>query len=222
MADPSLHLVSPSNARAVLATACLFSAMPDLEGRAYTVLSESISSSNVADLLNWLSARIPAATGGGNGANGFASSNGASGSSASGWDTHAPTPAYGNWPARLHADALDFLLHTLPAQLTASAAEGVSLAADPRLLAAYAPLPFDLFKHVVESPELPISFIQDRFGCCKRVIAARKKLAVAQGAGPSQYEETVVLALKSDGDGMQVHITRKPKRSRAPLWKTEG
>lgn len=191
--------------------------MPDLEQRAYSVVAESISAANVGELIHWLSARIPS--------NGFTFGSNIPGAppitATDGWDT-APA-MYGEWSTRLRHEVLDFLLRALPAQLMA---DGTPLHTNPHLLTAYAPLPFDLFKQVVESPELPISFIQDRFGFAKRAITQRKKLAQTQGGAGTppgaQMEESVVLALKDDGDGMSVHITRKPKRSRAALWKTEG
>lgn len=199
----------------MLATAYLFGAMPDLEERAYACITESISSTNVADMVQWLGARIPS--------NGF--SFGAVQMPASSSSTWGAAPAlYGEWSVRLREDVVDFLLRALPAQL--SAGEGTQpLQNDPRLMAAYVPLPYELFKQCIESPDLPIPFMQDRFAFAKRAIAQRKKLAQARAAGnpPSaQMEESVVLALKDDGDGMAVHVTRKPKRSRAALWKVEG
>lgn len=213
--------MTPENARSVLASAYLFGGMPELVQHAYSVASESISATNVIDYVHWLDAgsRRPAANGfafGSVGAPAPAPSSGV-------WADPATAP-YGEWSARLRSDVLTFLIRTLPAQLHASGGEG-SLATDARLLAAYVPLPFDLFKHCVEAPELPIPFMQDRFSFAKRAIAQRKKAnaaAATRGPPQAQYEETVVLALKSEGDGMAVHITRKPKRGRAALWKVEG
>ncbi|KAL1409555.1 hypothetical protein Q8F55_003540 [Vanrija albida] len=218
---PSTHIVTPENARSVLAAAYLFGGMPELVQHAYSVASESISASNVVDYVHWLDAgsRRPAANGFAFGSVGAPAPAPPSGV----WADPATAP-YGEWSARLRSDVLTFLIRTLPAQLHASGGEG-TLATDARLLAAYAPLPFDLFKHCVEAPELPIPFMQDRFSFAKRAIAQRKKsatTAAARGPPQAQYEETVVLALKSEGDGMAVHITRKPKRGRAALWKVEG
>nr|GFD59388.1 hypothetical protein [Tanacetum cinerariifolium] len=72
-----------------------------------------------------------------------------------------------------------------------------------------------LFKSCVESPEFPITPTQSRFAFAKKAIASRKKQASA-----ASLEEIVVLAVASQ-EGT-VHITRKPKRSRAPLYKVEG
>ncbi|CAK9787124.1 hypothetical protein CC85DRAFT_286025 [Cutaneotrichosporon oleaginosum] len=194
--NPSLEHVTAKNARAVLAAAHLFGE-PDLADVAYSCVSSAISASNISEYIEWVG--ISSAPNG----NGFAFGS-------AGYESD-----YGDYSARLRRDVLDFLLRTLPEQIKA-APQG-TLATDPRLLAAYVPLPFELFKQCVESPDLPISFMQDRFAFAKRAIAARKK-----AAGVSQFEESVVLALKDDGDGMAVHVTRKPKRSRAALWKVEG
>lgn len=196
--DPANDLVNPANARAVLATASLFGSMPELVRLAYKVCSETLSASNVHEFVAWLhpQPRIDPYSAG-----------------QVGWKGPAE---YGEYSERLRADLLDFLLRALPSQLAVEP-QG-PLHSDPRLLSAYVPLPFDLFKLCVESPDLPIPFMQDRFAFAKRAIAQRKKRAAGQGA---QMEESVVLALRDDGDGMGVQITRKPKRSRA-LWKVEG
>jgi hypothetical protein len=206
--------------------------MADLEERSYTAITESISAANVGDLVHWLGARIPS--------NGFAYGAVQMPPAQAQSDAWGAVPAlYGEWSHRLRAEVVHYLLHALPASLAADpapvpvgavngAAAPVPLQHDPRLMAAYVPLPFELFKKCIESDELPIAFIQDRFAFAKRAIAARKKLAVAQAqaaGGPTAaaFEEGVVLALKSDGgDGMGVHITRKPKRGRNALWKVEG
>ncbi|BEI83452.1 hypothetical protein CcaverHIS002_0400560 [Cutaneotrichosporon cavernicola] len=194
--SPAPEHVNEGNARAVLAAAHLFGEA-DLADVAYAAVASAISAANVGEYIQWVGIS-PAANG-----NGFAFGS-------TGYDGE-----YGNYSARLRQDVLDFLLRSLPDHIKA-APEG-TLATDPRLLAAYVPLPFDLFKQCVESPDLPIPFMQDRFSFAKRAITARKK---AGGAG--QFEESAVLALKDDGDGMAVHITRRPKRSRAALWKVEG
>ncbi|GMK58591.1 hypothetical protein CspeluHIS016_0600330 [Cutaneotrichosporon spelunceum] len=194
--SPALELVNAGNARAVLAAAHLFGE-PDLADVAYAAVSSAISAANVGEYIQWVGIS-PTANG-----NGFALGT-------TGYDGE-----YGDYSARLRRDVLEFLLRTLPGEINA-APQG-TLATDPRLLAAYVPLPFELFKQCVESPDLPIPFMQDRFSFAKRATAARKK-----AAGTAQFEESVVLALKDDGDGMAVHITRKPKRGRAALWKVEG
>lgn len=234
-ADPAHAHVNPANARAVLAASYLFGGMPELLEHAYSETSSALSSANVGEYVRWLGPRIlslspssgPTAPVNGNGSgNGFSfgtatpigPGSGAMSRASSYPESDGAGDAYGEYSARLRADVLNFLLRTLPEQIRTTA-DG-SLATDPRLMAAYVPLPFELFKQCVESPDLPISFMQDRFAFAKRAIAARKKSAASQQGPP--MEESVVLALKDDGDGMAVHITRKPKRSRAALWKVEG
>lgn len=173
--------MTPSNARAVFATAYLFRSSA-LAQRAYAVCCSSLSAENVGEYITWLDQRIP------NSANGFSAD-------------------YGEYAARLRSDIVNFLVRTLP---------GSAGPKSPALVDAYAALPYELFKSCVESPELPIDAIQERFAFAKKVVAARKK-----GAAASGMEESVVLAVKDDGDGMGVHVTRKPKRVRQ-LWKVEG
>ena len=55
---------------------------------------------------------------------------------------------------------------------------------------------------------------QKRFAFAKKVIANRKKAAMA-----SQMEEAAVLAMQ--GDGMAVVVTRKPRKGRS-FFKVEG
>ena len=51
---PSLHLVDPSNARSVLATAYAFGGMPELVQHAYVVIRDSLDSSNIIDHIHWI------------------------------------------------------------------------------------------------------------------------------------------------------------------------
>jgi len=110
--------------------------------------------------------------------------------------------------------ALPATLQAFPTHLQRTA-DGATTTADAgleALLRIYAVLPFDVFKHAVESPAFPIGSDQARFRFAKDAIAARKKTLTGRDS-----EESVVLAFgKSDG-GSAVHITRKMKRR--PLWK---
>lgn len=117
------------------------------------------------------------------------------------------TTDYGEYSQRLRSDIVNFLIRTLPGSVGSNR---------QALVDAYAALPYELFKSCVESADLPIESMQERFSFAKKVVAARKK-----GASASGMEESVVLAVKDDGDGMGVHVTRKPKRARQ-LWKVEG
>lgn len=114
---------------------------------------------------------------------------------------------YGEYSSRLRSDIVNFLIRTLPGNVGPKS---------QALVDVYAALPYELFKSCVESPDFPIEAMQERFAFAKKVVAARKKGATASG-----MEESVVLAVKDDGDGMGVHVTRKPKRARQ-LWKVEG
>ena len=91
-----------------------------------------------------------------------------------------------------------------------------SLGADPRLLSIYTHLPYPLLKVVLESPDLPLGTMKDRFEFAKRVLAHRKSAA----GGKAQTEETAVLAFADEG-GMKVYIARKPRKGKT-LWKVEG
>ncbi|WVR03956.1 hypothetical protein IAU60_000955 [Kwoniella sp. DSM 27419] len=220
--NPSQALVNPANARSVLSTSFLLGGMPELTHHSYTIIRSSLDSSNIANYVTWLSA--PATSTGGRQANGpvFGSVQVADdratvgGTAGDGWND--VEGRYGEWTVRLKQDVTNYLLRELPTQITSA---GGTLTSDPKFLTAYLHLPHDLFKSLIESPELPIPSMQDRFAFAKKVIAQRKKVsATAQSAPGPQMEESVVLAFKG-GDGMQVHVTRKPKKSRA-LWKVEG
>ncbi|KAK8861461.1 hypothetical protein IAR55_002281 [Kwoniella newhampshirensis] len=216
--------VNPSNARSVLATAFLFGGMPELVHYAYTICRDSLDSSNINEYVNWI------ASSSGAHANGLRDASTMYGSvkvfdgqatveksSESDWAEESH-PRYGEWTVRMKHDIVDYLLRVLPEGIIE---DGKTLSTDPRLLSTYVNLPYDLLKSCVESPDLPFASMQDRFQFAKKVLAQRKKLSgtVSNSSGPP-LEESVVLAF-SGGDGMEVHVTRKPKRSRA-LWKVQG
>ncbi|WWD16618.1 hypothetical protein CI109_101047 [Kwoniella shandongensis] len=228
--NPCQRHVSPSNSRSVLATAFLLGGMPELVHHAYTICRDTLDSTNINEYVNWIGSSSA------NHLNGFrdastmygsvkvqdgqATVQRSSESEGSIWAEESH-PRYGEWTIRLKHDIADFLLRVLPEQI---GEEGKSLTNDPRLLSTYVNLPYDLFKSCVESPDLPIPSMQDRFQFAKKVLVQRKKLtsgasASASASGPPM-EESVVLAF-SGGDGMEVHVTRKPKKTRA-LWKVEG
>ena len=119
---------------------------------------------------------------------------------------------YGEWTMRIKTDVIDYLTGTLPESLLETSR---SLTDNPFFLSIYTHLPFDLFKLCIESPELPIPTTQARFTFAKKAITHRKKLA-----GSGGMEESVVLAVASDQGA--IHVTRKTKRKRMPLWKVEG
>ncbi|ODN97352.1 hypothetical protein L198_03915 [Cryptococcus wingfieldii CBS 7118] len=211
--NPSLSLVQPGNARAVLATAFLFGGMPELVHQAYLITRDSIDASNAVDLVRWLEVspelamfaqqQPPKA------ANGVQSTEGG----ISAWLDN-PYPRYGEWTIRLKHDVLNYLLNDLPSRVVQ---EDKLATPDNALVTTYSLLPYELFKSLVESSDLPITSPQDRFSFAKRVLAQRKKSAVS---GTPQMEENVVLAFRG-GDGMEVHVTRRPKKGRT-FYKVEG
>jgi hypothetical protein len=90
---------------------------------------------------------------------------------------------------------------------------------DPRFLAIFSALPFDLFKSCIEDKALPLGSDQERFAFAKKAVAARKKLAASSGATTDgQVVENVVLQF-TGGKGSNVHVTRKVKTGGRPLWK---
>lgn len=109
---------------------------------------------------------------------------------------------------------VNYLLHSLPEQVIQ---ENKFNTLDDPLSVTYAHLPYELFKALVESPELPVVSHQDRFTFVKKVLVQRKKIAPTGGP---QMEENVVLAFRG-GEGMEVHVTRRPKKGRT-FFKVEG
>ncbi|WVQ74493.1 hypothetical protein IAR50_004094 [Cryptococcus sp. DSM 104548] len=211
--NPSLGLIQPGNARAVLATAFLFGGMPELVHQAYFITRDSIDANNAVDLVHWLGVPLEPAMYGqqppAKASNGVQSGEGG----ISAWLDN-PYPRYGEWTVRLKHDVINYLLNDLPERVVQ---EGKLATPDNALVATYSLLPYELFKSLVESPDLPITSPQDRFSFAKKVLAQRKKTAVA---GTPQMEENVVLAFRG-GEGMEVHVTRRPKKGRT-YYKVEG
>lgn len=95
---------------------------------------------------------------------------------------------------------------------------------DPRFLAIFTHLPFELFKTCIEDPSVALGSDQERFAFAKKAIAARKKSnAQQQQQRPSAGQtpagiENVVLSF-GGGGASAVHVTRKTKQR--TLWKVE-
>jgi hypothetical protein len=138
----SLTLLRPSNARAVLAAACFLGGLHDLCVQAYERCRDSISVETIDEWLRFVETIPPPPEEGG--------------------PTDVPTSVFGPYAARLRADVFQFLVITLPQNLQAfPASEGTNTSNDhpsglDSLLHIYAQVPFDIFKHAVEAPELPI------------------------------------------------------------------
>ncbi|WRT65547.1 uncharacterized protein IL334_002492 [Kwoniella shivajii] len=235
--NPSQNLIDATNARSILATAYLFGGIPELIHQSYTIIRSSINHENVVDHIHWLSQspdllsngfRNGNSNGNVNG-NGNGNGNGSGNSTMYGsvqvsegqatilglndnWENNKPR--YGEWTNRLKNDVIDYIIHQLPSEFP-------NLTSDPTIISIFSKLPYELFKSIIESPEIPITSMQDRFAFTKKIIAQRKKIASSSGSGNvGGMEESVVLAFKG-GEGMEIHISRKPKKSRQ-LFKVEG
>ncbi|KAF8579497.1 hypothetical protein K439DRAFT_1359537, partial [Ramaria rubella] len=189
----SLGMLRPNNARAILAAACFLGGLPDLCAHAYERCRTSISVETIDEWLRFVET-IPAPP-------------------EEGGPTDVPTSVFGPYAAQLRADVFQFLVSTLPQTLQAFPSSESAQAPNGRpsgldnLLHVYARVPFDIFKHAVEAPELPIGSDQARFQFAKAAIALRKS-GVGRGA-----EETVVLAFGgTTTSGSAVHVTRKVKK----------
>jgi hypothetical protein len=101
---PSAYLVTPENARAVLATALLFDGMPELVARAYEVCRDSINAANVADYVAWLNRPASATNGHHSTQPMFGSIVAESGSPADAWNDAQINSPFGQWSERLRQD----------------------------------------------------------------------------------------------------------------------
>jgi len=195
----SLSLVSRENARSVLAAACLLGGMEALCNHAYQICRSSISVDTIEEWIVFIESIDSATT--------TTSENGSA-------PDLTPSSVYGPFAKRLRDDVFAFTVG-LPELLQAFHPQGAPPAENPgleALLRVYSRLPFDFFKHAIESPSFPIGSDQARFKFAKSAIARRK-----QAAG-RDAEESVVLAFGGVGDsGSAVHITRKLKKR--SLWK---
>ncbi|KAG5652340.1 hypothetical protein H0H81_005361 [Sphagnurus paluster] len=199
----SLNLISPQNARAVLAAGCLLGGMDDLCRYSYEACRQSISVDTIGAWVEFIDS-IP--------------------SQADGSTTHdlshSQTSIFGLYAQRLKDDVLHFLVVTLPEILEVQHASSEKSHGRDVLLQIYSRVPFDMFKTAVESPSFrvdPTGSDQARFKFAKEAIDLRKR-GIARGSGA---EETVVLAFGGgNGVGNSVHITRKLRKR--TLWKVNA
>jgi len=217
----STSLVTPTNARSVLAAACLLGGMDDLCIAAYETCKERIALENIADWILFL--QLPTSPSlSSSPASPMSPVSSLPGTPVIDDSVPGPTSVLGPYAKRLRDDVFAFLVTTLPqtlqafpstAQRSASAAAVDGESGYDVLLRVYTLLPFDIFKHAVESPALPVGVGGDqaRFRFAKEAIAARKK----QKGG--RDEESVVLAFGKTDGGSAVHVARKMKKR--PLWK---
>ncbi|KIM80797.1 hypothetical protein PILCRDRAFT_72830 [Piloderma croceum F 1598] len=197
----SLSLISPENARGVLAAGCLLGGMDDLCGYSYETCKRSMNVDTIAEWLKFVDSPP--------------TSNGMSPT-----DMHS-TSVFGIYAQRLRDDIFNYLVVTLPNLLEVhftSTEPGLSQGASGRdtLLRVFSLVPFDMFKTAVESPTFQIGSDQARFKFAKDAIELRRR---ARGSGAA--EETVVLAFGGGNyGGSAVHITKKMKKR--PLWKVNA
>lgn len=147
------------NARSVLAAACLLGGMDDLCMASYEMCRDGISAENLHDWLHFLDEPSPSSS--------------SAPSSVPGTPTTieaSPAALLGPWGKRLRDDVFSFLVVALPTSLQAfpthsqraAVADGAAAAeaGQDMLIRIYAVLPFDVFKHAVESPAFPVGALE--------------------------------------------------------------
>ncbi|KAK0527567.1 hypothetical protein OC834_004366 [Tilletia horrida] len=114
---------------------------------------------------------------------------------------HYPLPFPATFPSRiatLQQALFSYLSSSLPAELGAfskalpatSAASGSRTAGGAdKLLDIYAQLDFDLFREIMQSSQLPVAGVQERFAFAKRCIAVRNKAHAAQLRAQQQQQQ---------------------------------
>jgi len=145
---------------------------------------------------------------------------------------HPITPAeahpgpYPPFTTGLLANVISYFLTTLPLHLSSSASAALPpSAASEDYKAMLVPLPFDLLKHLLEHPALPISGEKARYELAKQVVAKRaardkqlRRRSEDKGTplGPPVEESVILKVGGKDGGGVQ--IVRSLGRRRG-LWK---
>ncbi|KAG9124146.1 hypothetical protein FRC07_012652 [Ceratobasidium sp. 392] len=188
-------LVNPSNARSIVAAACLLGGMPELADIAFDCCRASISPSTIVDWVNFVESMPPGPP-----------------PDATPAYPQGQTSVFGPYLAQFRDLVYGYLIVTLPNVLQAFVA-GEQGSGWDELLSVYSQLPFDTLKQAVESPAFPAGSDQVRFRFAKAVIAQRKQTS-------SGTEESVVLAFGGSESGSAVHVTRKTKKKQ--LWKVGG
>jgi len=203
------NMLSQTNARAVLASACLLGGMEDLANRAYHICKDSIRVETIEDWLAWVDAHPSPFTSHSPTASATSTPRSPSPQSA----TEMPgSTIFGHYAQHLRDDVLEFLVVSLPTILfteNESNKPEITDDAQEALLRIFSRVSFDIFKTAMESTRFLIGSDHDRFRFAKAAITKRKQFA-GRGA-----EEAVVLAV-GDGKG-SIHVTRKVRRK--PLWK---
>ncbi|GAA6050063.1 hypothetical protein JCM3770_001351 [Rhodotorula araucariae] len=141
-----------------------------------------------------------------------------------------PLPGAGAYEARLGALLMERIVR-LPSE-TGAFEPATAASAQAALIDVLKRLPFDMFKAIVEDARFAVPTDMDRFNFAKKVVAARKQVALAlpgaagagagAGAGGAEFEETVVLQFGGGaGTGASaVNVLRKARRPQ--LWKVNA
>ncbi|GAA5837536.1 hypothetical protein JCM9279_006783 [Rhodotorula babjevae] len=237
-----LRHLDESTAPAVLATAH-FLGLDKLAHRALKLCEEAVTRARSADeVRRWVdyvereaggAGARAALAGGSSGRSSPLVPNGAAGvngalplpGSVAGWgSTGAAGAGAGAHEARLRSLLMDRIVY-LPDELGAFEPK-TAAAAQQELIPVLARLPFAMVKQVIEDSRFNVPTDLDRFNFAKKVVAARKQLAVAQqqqGGAAVDFEETVVLqfgASTGPGGGCAVNVLRKARKPQ--LWKASN
>ncbi|GAA5966820.1 hypothetical protein JCM21900_006101 [Sporobolomyces salmonicolor] len=239
--NPSvLSLLTPENAPEVLATAA-FLGLDHLAALAYESCESSLRKATDPEEIDaWVrfierekgpAGAYPAGSSGGNSPLVVPGSPALSSDfppSANGKMNSASTP----YEAKLRVGLLDRIVR-LPAEMgafvPATAAQN-----QPRLVDVLKRLPFELFKAAVEDSRFSVPSDMDRFNFAKRVVAARKQLALSTASLAStqpglpavpepDFSEVVVLGFGSGAGGPGASAVNVLRKARKPaLWKIGG
>jgi hypothetical protein len=126
-----------------------------------------------------------------------------------------PTSHPGPYPPftqGLLSNVLNYFITTLPIQLQSPSTALPATANTELYKQMLLPLPFDILKHILEHPSLPIGSEKQRYELAKQIVTRRRKEEIIP------VEESVILKVGgNDGEGVQ--LVRSFARKRA-LWKT--
>ncbi|BGP53850.1 hypothetical protein JCM8202v2_001422 [Rhodotorula sphaerocarpa] len=253
-----LSHVEPDNAPSVLATAVFFG-LNRLADLAFRLCEESVAKAKTPEeIATWVAyvdrdGVVPHASGSGlesrtstplssgaaaNGGAAPASPSGSAATGASGADpAGATSPSASSsttYEGRLRSVLLSRILR-LPSE-TGAFSLPTAGPAQAQLIEVLKPLPFDLFKRVIEDSKFAVPSDMDRFNFAKKVVAARKQhflslasppgtpgLNGAAGGGTGEFEEAVVMQFGSGAGGpgaSAVNVLRKPRKP--TLWKVSN
>ncbi|GAA5978199.1 hypothetical protein JCM10908_004269 [Rhodotorula pacifica] len=250
--------VNAHNAPEFLATAVYFG-LPRFADFAYRFCEESVRNARTPEeIAGWVAyveregvapqpsgsgsgggdSRAPTPLNGMNGSGGLPGSPATSSSSPARSGRSAAGPSPTSYEGRLLAVLLDRILR-LPSE-TGAFVSPTAGPAQAQLVEVLKPLPFDLFKRVIEDTKFEVPSDMDRFNFAKKVVAARKQhhflttssppgtprpatAAPNANGGPGDFEEAVVMQFGSGAGGpgsSAVNVLRKPRKP--TLWKVSN